>query len=97
MQAHVLRYQSHYPALPVTLSCVTSHIILRYQSHYPALPVTLSLVFLYLDRLQVCGRQDFASALEKDDSQARKNSLDIMTISVGSVVTAVYTIKLISD
>jgi hypothetical protein len=51
----------------------------------------LYLMFLHRDHVYICGRLDFASALETNDNRSAMNS-DIFTVGVGALVTNLYAI-----
>lgn len=50
----------------------------------------VSRLFVSRDHLQICGRQDIASALVAEHSSSVTNSLDLTTVSVGSLSTNFY-------
>ena len=54
------------------------------------LSATVSRLFVSRDHLQICGRQDIASALVAEDSRSATNSLDLTTIILGSLSTNFY-------
>jgi hypothetical protein len=57
-------------------------------SFYPVLIEVY--VSCYRRHRQICGYQNFASALETDDNRLAVNACDIITVIAGSIVTALF-------
>ena len=49
-------------------------------------------MFHHRDHLYICGRLDFASALETNDNRSATNSAHMITVGVGALVTNLYAI-----
>jgi hypothetical protein len=54
------------------------------------LSAIVSRLFVSRDHLQICCRQDIASAPVAEDSRWAKNSLDLITVILSSLITNFY-------